>query len=261
MSNEVAVSEYLKKYASQEKTDSESMASASISVPRLSYKGKRFKFIADGEEELVKELTVKVIILGVEPDAGKFIKTYYATNYTSDSSDAPTCSSTNGIQPDSWVSAKQSEYCTNCKQNAFGSAVSMKGKPAKACKDGKRLWIAKPDNPTKFYGLNIPTMSLKNLSEYGKFIGKNNFPLSLVITELGFDEKAEYQMLTFTHVGFVEETNTEQIMQINAARPWRMTFSEVQIPYTEPTSTTSIAEDLAEPVAATTVDEDVIKWG
>jgi len=227
----VAVPDYLKKFQvpGQSQPDAASMATASISVPRLSYRGKRWRFIVNKEEELVPTLTVKVVILGVEPDAGKFIKTYYKKGYQPGDSDPPTCSSADGIRPDAWVPEQQSTLCAPCPQNVFGSATSMSGGKARACKDGKLLWVCKPGDPEKLYGLKVPVMSLKNMSEYGKYIGRNHYPLALVVTELGMDETAEYPKLTFSHAGFIEEKFSEQAIQINSERPWRSTFANAPL--------------------------------
>jgi hypothetical protein len=265
-----AVPEYMKKYAPQNQQDAASMAMSSISVPRLSYRGKRFRFILNSEEELVPTLTVKVILLGVEPDAGKFLKTFYEKGYQPGDSDPPTCSSSDGIVPDEWVTAKQSPTCAHCPKNVFGSATSMKGGKAKACKDGKRLWVAKDpatfpgSDPNLFYGLNVPVMSLKNLSEYGKYIGRNNYPLALVVTEIGMDEDEAYPRLIFKHAGFVDEKVAEVVMKINAERPWRSTFANAQMlpdayePAKQiPAPQTQIG---AAPSSNTTVDEVVGKW-
>lgn len=230
-----SVPAYMQKFMQQSQSDAQSMASASISVPRLSFRGKRFRFIEDGDETLVKDLHVDVIILGVEPEAGRMIKTYYDKPYQSGDSEPPTCSSANGVRPDNWISDPQNPTCANCPKNVFGSATSMNGGKSKACKDGKRLWVAKVDNPTSFYGLNVPVTSLRGLSEYGKFIAKNNFPLSLVITRLTLDDEAEFPKLMFEHVGFVEESAVESIMAINEERPWRTDFENTPLLDHQPT--------------------------
>jgi hypothetical protein len=218
----LAVPEFMKKFLNQSKDDADSLVTSSMSVPRISYRGKRFRFIENGEEDLVKELSIKVVILGVEPGAGLFLKTYYDTGYQPGSTDPPTCSSSDGLQPDIWVSDPQADLCRSCKQNVFGSAVSIKGGKAKACKDGKRLWVARTDDLNKYYGLNIPVMSLKNLAEYGKFVSKNNYPLSLLITEIGLDDDSEFPQLVFSHAGFVEESMVETVQKINLERPWAL---------------------------------------
>ena len=212
---------YMQKFMKQNTEDTNSLVASSMSVPRLSYRGKRWRYIVDGEEELIKTLTTEVIIVGVEPDAGRFIKTLYLTQYNPGDSSPPDCSSSNGVTPDIWVSSPISQRCQGCPKNIFGSAVSRSGGKAKACHDSKRLWIVRPENTEIYYGLNVPIMSLKNLSEYGKYIAKNNFPLALVVTELSMDDDSEFPKICFKHVGFVDETDSELVVDLNQRRPWR----------------------------------------
>jgi hypothetical protein len=220
-----ALPAYLQKFQAQTQADTQSMAAASISVPRLSFRGKRFRFIVDGNEELVKDLTVDVVILGVEPEAGRMIKTYYEKAYQSGDSEPPTCSSSNGVRPDDWVQNPQNATCQGCRHNVFGSATGVNGGKSKSCKDSKRLWVAKPSDPTVYYGLNAPVTSLKNLSEYGKFIARHEIPLSLAITRLSLDDDSEYPKLIFEHVGFVSEEHADAVVELNTERPWRTEFA------------------------------------
>lgn len=224
-SNLPAMPDYMKKFMQQSQNDAASMAASSISVPRVSIKGKRFKFIDGENEELVKTLTIDIVILGVEPEAGKFIKTFYKNKYNPNDSAPPDCSSSDGIRPDVWVNNPVCSTCAQCPNNVFGSATSeFSGKKTKACKDSKRLWIAKPSDIEKVYGLNVPVTSLKHMSKYGKEIGANGYPLPLVITQLGFEDESEFPQLTFKHVGFVHEDAADTAIKLNTERPWAAQF-------------------------------------
>jgi hypothetical protein len=258
------VPEYMKKFMSTNMHDTASMATSSISIPRLSYRGKRFRFIMNGEEELVKELSVKIVIVGVEPDPGKFVKTYYDKGYEPGDSAPPTCSSSDGIRPDSWVSDPQSETCGRCLKNVFGSAVSRSGGKAKACKDGKILWVARLDDSETHYGLRVPVMSLKNLSEYGKYIHKNGYPLALVVTELSLDDEAEFPQLVFNHVGFVKEEQAEGFVKANTDRPWR-TFTNISLLETSEPTRPAIAQPEekatpSDPEKVKNLEDALSKW-
>jgi hypothetical protein len=231
-----AMPDYMKAFIEQSKADTGSLISSSISVPRLSYRGKRWRWIVDGDEEIEKSLAVNVIIVGVEPDAGRFIKTFYASAYTPGDTTPPDCSSSNGINPDSWVTSPQSNRCQNCPKNIFGSATARDGKgKAKACHDSKRLWVIKPNDPEIVYGLNVPIMSLKNLSEYGKYIAKNNYPLALLVTELSMDDDSEFPKLCFKHAGFVQEDMSKDCIELNQSRPLRV-GATAALPFDGPTN-------------------------
>ena len=242
-----AIPDYVKAAQQQSAADTGALVAASISVPRLSYRGKRWRFIVDGEEELVKELAVKVAIVGVEPDAGRFIKTMYLNTYAPGDSAPPDCSSSNGIAPDVWVSTPQAQRCNQCPKNIFGSATSRTGGKAKACHDSKRLWVVKPNDMEIVYGLNVPVMSLKNLAEYGKFIAKNNYPLALVITELAMDDESEFPKLTFKCVGFIAEKMSGMAIELNQRRPWKMNIAPM-IPYDAPMAALPAPEKAVEAV-------------
>lgn len=216
-----AMPDYMKAFVEQSRADTGALVASSISVPRLSYRGKRWRFVVDGEEELVKGLEVNVVIIGVEPEAGRFIKTFYTKTYVPGDTEPPDCSSSNGVMPDVWVTNPQAPRCNQCPKNVFGSAQSRTGGKAKACHDSKRLWVTKADDTEIVYGLNVPIMSLKNLAEYGKYIARNNYPLALVVTELSMDDESEFPKLCFKHVGFVPEDMAKEVIELNQRRPWK----------------------------------------
>ena len=123
--------------------DAASMASSSNSVPRISLRGREFRFVVNGEEvEKVRD-SIETIILGVEPGPGLMIKTFYEKGYQSGAKEPPTCASDDGVAPSPWVTKKQAQTCNQCPKNAFGSATSPQGKPTKACRDSKRVWLVK----------------------------------------------------------------------------------------------------------------------
>jgi hypothetical protein len=114
--------------------------------------------------------------------------------------------------------------------NVFGSAISRSGGKAKACHDSKRLWLTKADDTEILYGLNVPIMSLKNLAEYGKYIARNNYPLTLVVSRLTLDDEAEFPKLCFEHNGFVQEALIQEVVSLNQRRPWKIAMVPVLPP-------------------------------
>ena len=147
--------DYLKQYMDQggSSTDANSMAEVKTSVPRVSLKGKRFKFV-NGEDESKSTDTIHVAILAVEPPGQLMNKVFYKGGYNPQDTAPPDCASSNGIAPDAWVSDPQADTCAKCPNNMFGSAISQAGKKSKACKDSKVLWVAKPDDIR--FGDNLP---------------------------------------------------------------------------------------------------------
>lgn len=223
MSTEVQVPEYLRKYMANNEVpnDADSMSSASVSVPRVSLKGKRFQLI-NGDEESKKSDKLHIVILAVEPEGSRMVKTYYAGGYNPNDTAPPDCSSSDGIAPDAWVQSPQSRQCQSCPKNVFGSATNAgTGKKTKACRDAKRLWVAKPDDVQgTVFGLNVPVTSLKNMADYGRSIRSMGVPLSAVITELEMDEDSEFPLLHFKRLGFLNEEVGTQALERNMAKDW-----------------------------------------
>jgi hypothetical protein len=214
-SKALAIPDYLK---GVQTSTNEMSSGITTSVPRVSLKGRRFRFV-DGEEEIKVEGPVDVVILGVEPRDG-LSKTWYEKAYNPSSNDPPDCSSWDGVRPDSWVNKPQSRLCADCPQAQWGSAKSMSGKKAKACKESKRLIIALADNVEGTqYVLTVTISSLKALSTYGKWLAQNQLPFSAVVTTLSFVD-ADFPELEFEFKEFLEEEDGKMAMSIAQERPW-----------------------------------------
>lgn len=219
---DIAIPEHLKKFLSnsQASSDADAMASASISIPRISLRGRKFRLIEGGEEIRRPADELYVVILAVEPGAGLMAKTYYKKGYTSGDSAPPDCSSQNGITPDTWISNPVSSKCSTCPMNAFGSATSTNGKKAKACKDSKRLWVAEPDKiDGTVYALGVPVTSLKAMAEYGALLKSNGIPSAAVITRLTMKD-TEFPELLFDFVGVLDEQPMQNALLRNEQKDW-----------------------------------------
>lgn len=230
MSNEkLAVPDYLKnneEAAQRALQDAASMASASNSVPRISLRGREFRLIEGGEEVKKIRDKMRVIILGVEPEAGRMIKTWYKDGYKSGAKEPPTCSSEDGISPSPWVQDRQADLCAKCPKNHFGSAISPSGKQTKACRDSKRVWLVEADDPKPIrertqYGLNVTVASLKAFSEYGRELTSYGQSPCVAITELEMLDM-EYPQLDFHLVGWVDAETAPQTLKISTERPWKI---------------------------------------
>lgn len=221
MSNLPAVPDYLKNQTSAPSSDVDSLASSSLSIPRISLKGKKFRVILDGEEIRKPGPELEAVILAVEPEAGLFIKTYYEGAYNPNDTSPPTCSSSNGIHPDSWVTSPVSDRCNTCPKNVFGSATSASGKKAKACKDSKRVWLALPEDiEGTVFALGIPVTSLKSVAEYAKLLKNNNYPMTAIVTKLSMDEDSDFPQLKFEVARFLDEESFITATKRNSERDW-----------------------------------------
>jgi len=203
----IKIPTYLSKYVKPESiAATDNAASVSISIPRISIRGRKFRVVEGGEEIGKPKDELEVIILGISPAQGLFSKTFYSKGYTPGESSPPDCSSSNGIVPDSWVSNPVSAQCRNCKNFAFGSAISPNGKKVKACKDSKRLWCVLPKQPDgTLYLLQLASMSFKALAEYGNTLRQNGLPFSAVLTKLIMNENSEVPDVQFEIVSVLDE--------------------------------------------------------
>lgn len=219
----VVIPDYLKALSNGVDSDSDSMAASSTSIPRVSLRGKKFRFIEGGDEIFTKNDEVDVVILGVTPEAGLFVKTFYINGYTGASDNSPpTCASDDGRRPLPWIAEPQSQQCSTCEKNRFGSAKSRTGKPAKACRDSKRLWVALPDAVDgTVFACQVPVTSLRELADYGReFKALGDIPIATAITTIKMDDDSEFPMLSFKLKGFLTEDLAKKSIDRNQTKDW-----------------------------------------
>jgi hypothetical protein len=221
MSKEIAVPDYIRALTDAGDSSAEQgLISAGSSVPRISLKGFKFRFIEEGEEVKVVKESINMVILGSQPEHG-MAKTFYKDTYNPEDTEPPTCSSTDGVRPDSWVSDPVSTTCAACVNNKWGSAKSTTGKKAKACRDSKRLMVVDPENIEEgtVYILNVTVASLRAMSEYGKLLVANKLPMASAITQFTFAD-GDYPALEFDFVGVLKEDLFNKSMKRSAEKEW-----------------------------------------
>lgn len=234
------VPEYLKaRMSPAQRAALESASSASMKVPRVSIRGRMFRMIENGEEVRKRTDPLTAVVLGVEPTTGHMIKAWYEAGYSPNSNSPPDCASDDGITPSPWVSKKQNDSCKTCQWNKFGSKTSPNGKPTKACRDSKRIWMydetdwgldakkqpiyVPPENPEDrlIYGLNVSVASLQSLAECGRHLMAMGVAWPMARTTISFAD-AEYPQMDFKVGGFVTENMLEYTLKKSEAAPWRM---------------------------------------
>lgn len=222
MANDIAIPEWLKKRAGSASSSVDSMVTASISIPRISLKGKKFRVIEGGEEIQKPSDDLDIVILAVDPGPGLFTKTYYKDGYKSGDSSPPDCSSSDGIRPDAWISNPINDKCATCPMNAFGSATNPNtGKKTKACHDSKRIWCALAKNPGgTVYALNVTVSSMRALAEYGKLIKSHGVDLPAVITKAIMDDDSEFPKIYFEIGGFLDQEQGLAAIERSEERDW-----------------------------------------
>jgi hypothetical protein len=219
--------------------DAANMASASNSVPRISLKGREFRLIESGEEIARFQGELNVVILGVEPEAGRMAKAWYEKGYTPGSNEPPDCMSDDGISPPSWVKNRQSDQCATCKQNTFQPSRVPGRKNTKPCRDSKRAWLKLADgnmikegqmmksfeqpsfSERTMYGLNVTVASLKSFSEHGRILAGLGVAPAVAVTRLKMLD-GEFPQLEFEVAAWLDAELAPQSLKIANERPWRM---------------------------------------
>jgi len=227
--------------------DANSMASSSNSVPRVSLRGREFRLVEGGDEIAKFRDSMDIIILGVEPDAGRMIKTYYEKGYTSGAKEPPTCSSDDGIAPSPWVLNKVSQTCQLCPKNVFGSATSPSGKATKACRDSKRIWLkladtnvvngvpfkVEPFEDRTLYGMNVTVASLKAFSEHGKLLSSLGQGPAVCVTQLVMLDM-EYPQLEFKLKSWLDAEAAPLALALAEKRPWKIKYANAGLALAAP---------------------------
>lgn len=243
------------------KTDE--MALGGSSVPRISTKKSRFTAKVGADETRLGE-EIYVVILGISPSGPMLAKTFYASGYTEGSNDAPDCSSTNGLVPDSFVQNPVSKVCATCPKNQWGSAVSQAGKKAKACSESKQLHVvlaedALKENPT-VYLLTVTVNTFKNFTEFGNSLRSQGITSPcFVMTKVSFDEEASVPKLEFEMSGFLDEAPMLALLPIAEEKPWEQAM-QTALPAPEPAEAPKQVTSQVPATSGQTIDQALDTW-
>lgn len=184
-------------------------------VPSLSYEGKTWQIIKDGNRtklqaqnsdgDMVPVPVMRVVLLNFNPDRGR---AFYEGTYNPAASAAPLCWSADGKAPDPSVKAKQSNLCQGCPQSVKGSKI-IDGREGVACSSHRMLAVA----PAFDMGADPLRLKIAVTSDYDKEVVEHGwFALrqyadylksrgivhtALVVTKIKFDPNTAYPKLLF----------------------------------------------------------------
>ena len=180
-------------------------AGAGIGGPRLSIKGKQFRFIENDQERVHPfGQPLHVIMVIADPHEG-VAKNFYEGSYVEGEDQAPVCYSSDGVTPDAGAEKPQCSTCAACPHNKFGTSVKQDGTmgAGKACRDFKRVYVIPYDQPTSdVYEMRIPPTSFKPMQNYGRELSRAGVPLHGAVTTLNFTSDTS-PVLTFQFGGYV----------------------------------------------------------
>jgi hypothetical protein len=172
-----------------------------FAYPKISIRAARYRLVEDGVETPVGT-TLDVIIVGSNPGISKV---FYAKAFDGSDGVRPDCFSNDGQKPDASVESPVSASCLTCPHNELGSKMLPSGAKSKMCADQRHLAVVPAADPTKAYALTVPVSGMKALREYFKELQNWGLDAHEVVTELGFDDKANFPKITFTRKGYPNE--------------------------------------------------------
>lgn len=195
--------------------DNEFLTGRKSGFPVLSIKGSKFAIKRNGEREVIKQnghsvTAIGIIVLRSTPGLSK---NYYKDRYVEGSTERPDCYSNDGVKPAPDAKTPQHSNCAACPHNQWGSRITDDGRKALACADSKRLAVAAYgalDDPML---LSIPATSLKNWDAYVKSLTRRGRTPVEVVTEIAFDDDAEYPRLMFKALGALPEEARYDVME------------------------------------------------
>jgi hypothetical protein len=197
-------------------------------VPSLTYRGKVWRMVNEGEEQVIMKdgdpaSSVEVVILDQSAFRGR---SYYEGEYVEGESRPPTCASTDGIRPDADIKEPRALSCAQCPFSAKGSSKSGKGA---ACSGFKNIAVVAADLSTPPLRLRMAQTSLfdatnpeesKGWFAYDQYINqlraRNVTSTAAVVTKIKFDMDKAYPKLLFSAVDWVAADKTPTIMELRA---------------------------------------------
>ena len=211
LNEDAALPAHLQKYQAKAAAEAAQLVTGFNSAPKVSIRGKQFRFDRDGNEVALPMGTpLDCVIIAIDPPEG-MAKSFYHGSFKADSADAPDCFSTDGKQPDSTVVQPICRSCHECPNNVFGSGHNEQGEvtKGKACSDHKNLFIVEAGAVDgDVFALRVPATSLKNLSTYGRRLAGAGVPPQVVATRITFSD-ATHPQLSFEALNYLDEKQAD----------------------------------------------------
>lgn len=118
-------------------------------INQLSYKGRTWRRIVDGQETQLTRLDkdsgdtvgipiVNLVILDYNKNRSR---SYYEGGYDDGANKKPSCASMDGVTPDAMFNAPYAPTCASCPYAVKGSEMTPQGKAVTACKPNKRVAV------------------------------------------------------------------------------------------------------------------------
>jgi len=208
-------------------------------VPSLSYKGKQWATIIDGEESKITKRNddgdeepiniMRVVILDYAKRRGR---AYYEGAYDPTKVGKPVCWSVDGIAPHTSVQDKPAETCQSCRFSVKGSKVNDQGKQVTACGQHRMLALV-PANKLEFTPLRMkiaitsdfdgqsPDLQAQGWFAFSNYIdmlrSKGLQHTGAIITKMKFDPNSEWPKVIFTPDRWLTDSELATIKTVAAS--------------------------------------------
>lgn len=198
--------------------------------PVISYRGKVWRVKIGGEEQMHTDEdgnalpTIDVVLLKSNPLPSK---TFYESGYVEGDQGKPRCWSSDGVKPDTGVTAPISPTCQACPNHVWGSKITEQGKPTRACQDVRRAAVCmahqleevaegkRPAEDVDIMLLRVPPASLNPLKDYAEGVLKpKGIPPYVIVTRISFEAEAAYPRFKFKGSRFLNEQEFQAASQL-----------------------------------------------
>jgi hypothetical protein len=204
-----------------------------MTVPSLSYEGKTWTVIKDGEKKKLMRknedgdqepiTTFQGVILGYAPRRGR---AYYEGAYDPNKISAPTCWSDDGVKPHASIDEPVNPKCDGCPMSIKGSRQTDQGKASVACSQHLLLAVvpaAKLDFTPLRLKLAITSIWDKDQTEAGwyafdqyldQFRAKKVPHTAMVVTKFRFDPNVAFPKVMFQPARWLTAEELEVVKPI-----------------------------------------------
>lgn len=199
-------------------------------IPQLSFRGKVWRVVVDGEENIVNKPGTDdpaSVVAGVILDYNKArSRAFFAGAYVDGQSSAPTCWSHDGVTPHESVKEKQAPTCASCPQSAKGSKITDAGKETTACSQFKRAAFVPLANikhtplllkipQTSIWDKDAEAEAAKGFFAFDQYLDmlKRNRVMhtAQVVTKIKFDPRTAYPKLLFGPLDWLPSQLTDDV--------------------------------------------------
>ena len=206
---------------------------ARVTVPSLTYRGKVWRMVLEGEELVLtgknqdgESVPVPQVNLVILEQSHNRSRRFYEGEYEEGKNKQPRCASVDGIKPDSDIENPCAPSCAVCPNSAKGTSRSGKGA---ACSAFKNIAVINAGLKGKVLRLSMAQTSIwdkdntveeaKGWFAYDQYIeqlrARGCPSTAAVVTKVKFDPETAYPKLLFSAVRWLAP---EEIAQVAALR-------------------------------------------